>query len=166
MTFIFYELPYHMNIKEFRMTKSYDLDLVVWIPNMNDPSFADKDDAAARVAGELIAESEDNLYYHYAGMTKLYTITNDRDVISFACEFEECETYAPKRVILSAKAGESFNCGGFEILGEVMTCPATETMCFHNNLEALTGDISDIEFDVLGSTVESEPFLFSDSLTD
>jgi hypothetical protein len=51
-------------------------------------------------------------------------------------------------------------------MAEEISCPATAEQCKHVNLEALTTTISDMTFPLLGSTIVSDSFLFTDSLTD
>jgi predicted Zn-ribbon and HTH transcriptional regulator len=153
---IVYEFAQHLNLKEFQISKSEDGEYDIWIPDMNDPEFADPTDAATRIAEELDANNKKKLSDHQSGMIALSFRTSKSDILSIECNIAACETYAPKRLILAPKEGTDLRLCGFSIMAEPMTCPATAEQCKHVNLEVPTQTIGEVSIATLGSTVLSD----------
>jgi len=70
------EFAQHLNIKEFYMAKDKDLPNNIWIPNGNDPDFANTSNAGYRIAHEMEDIGKFKLEEHPSGMldkNKRYT---------------------------------------------------------------------------------------------
>jgi hypothetical protein len=104
MTFVILEFSRHLSIKEFQVSKHMDTVIDFWIPDMNDPAFADTSSAATRIRSELSSANTYKLWEHSSGMlnTARRMRTGTYDGETYECTLTECTSYAPKRIIIAA----------------------------------------------------------------